>query len=206
MKSWQKAVLLSGIVCIALVGLSMLVAYGIMATSGLSQTQSAGGSTYTYKPKAHREKPGVEPFLEQESHDKPEKPRLEPVGVDSSEDPPSPPPDENKPQRDPKSLDLDDQDVLGKLSTSGLRLTRGQTSTFEKRENASTGYTWIRDESECEGIVTFEETTISPEECCGYPDTRVYTVTAVGQGECTFRIAEARPWEFEQDMFETWDE
>ena len=86
--------------------------------------------------------------------------------------------------------------MLGRLSETGLRFIVGQVSTLEKSENASTGYTWIRDQSECEGILTFEETTVPPEECCGYPDTKVYTATAVGPGECTFRIASAREWEF----------
>ena len=94
---------------------------------------------------------------------------------------------------------------MGKIAIAGLRIERGQTATFEKNENASTGYTWIRDESECEGIVSFEESTIAPEECCGYPDTKIFTVTQVGRGQCTFRIASARIWEFNQDMFETWD-
>ena len=109
MKSWQKAVLLSGVVCIALVVLSMLVAYGIMATSGLATPSSNGSSTFRYKPKAHREKPGVEPYLERESHDKPEKPSFEPVEDEPAENSSEQSSGNPKPQGRGKTLDLDDQ-------------------------------------------------------------------------------------------------
>ena len=67
--------------------------------------------------------------------------------------------------------------------------------------NGSTGYTWIIDHKECDGVaeITSNYAYYPPENDDGFDvgyGEEVFTVTAAGKGECTFRVAYARAWEF----------
>ena len=103
-----------------------------------------------------------------------------------------------------KVHDLDDEDELAAIRQAGLALsTAGGDEAYLKAtsNNGSTGYTWIIDHKGCKDVVVIESGYVyyPPENDDGF-DTgygeEIFTVTAVGQGECTFRIAYARAWEF----------
>lgn len=67
--------------------------------------------------------------------------------------------------------------------------------------NGSTGYTWIIDHKGCKDVVTIESGYVfyPPENDDGF-DTgygeEIFTLSVEGYGECMFRIAYARAWEF----------
>ena len=67
--------------------------------------------------------------------------------------------------------------------------------------NGSTGYSWIVDHKDCEGVVKIESGYVyyPPDSDSsfdvGYGE-EVFTITKQDYGECTFRAAYARPWEF----------
>ena len=67
--------------------------------------------------------------------------------------------------------------------------------------NGSTGYTWMIDYEECKDVIKIVSGYVyyEPEEEDGFGvgyGEEIFTVTAKGKGECTFRIAYARAWEF----------
>ena len=87
------------------------------------------------------------------------------------------------------------------------------------KENGSTGFGWIVDESSCfeEGYATYEteqgtthmeapsqgthtgaeiESVSARNQMVGMPSMRYYTVVGESPGNCEFRIYYARPWEF----------
>ena len=67
--------------------------------------------------------------------------------------------------------------------------------------NGSTGYSWMIDYEECKDVIKIVSGYVyyEPEEEDGFGvgyGEEIFTVTAKGKGECTFRIAYARAWEF----------
>lgn len=78
-------------------------------------------------------------------------------------------------------------------------------AVYKIHENASTGYAWNFDKKECsEDLVQIEseykmaEQPEGLEPLDGVPGTRYLTFMATGdkKGTCEFRMAYARPWEF----------
>ncbi len=108
----------------------------------------------------------------------------------------------------PELFDLDKRSVLAKIEDEGVILKKdGGLVYFSVESNASTGYSWIINESACsEDILTVEESYAPPEpemivdgeavEMSGAPGTSYFTFTGGDKGDCTFKMAYARSWEF----------
>ena len=108
----------------------------------------------------------------------------------------------------PELFDLEKRTVLAKIEDEGVILEKdGGLTYFSVESNASTGYSWIIDESACsEDILTVEESYAPPEpemivdgkavEMAGAPGTSYFTFTGGDKGDCTFKMAYARSWEF----------
>ena len=100
--------------------------------------------------------------------------------------------------------DLDDETHLADISSSGLTLSEQNGKEVYMKvtsNNGSTGYTWIIDHADCDGVANIESGYVyyPPETDDGFDvgyGEEVFTVTAEGRGECTFRVAYARAWEF----------
>ena len=100
--------------------------------------------------------------------------------------------------------DLDDAAHLAEISSSGLTLSEENGKEVNMKvisNNGSTGFSWIIDHNACEGVATIESGYVfyPPEEDDGFEvgyGEEVFTVKAEGEGECTFRTAYARAWEF----------
>lgn len=95
--------------------------------------------------------------------------------------------------------DLDDEDHLNEISMSGIILSNQNKKAFMKvSSNQSTGYSWIVDYDDCRDIleITSGYVTYENDDFAGAGGEEVFTLTAVGFGECDFRIAYARVWEF----------
>ena len=98
--------------------------------------------------------------------------------------------------------DLDDEDHLADIKSTGINLSNVNKEAFLKvSSNQSTGYSWIVDYDDCEdilditsGYVTYEDDDSSFPTGAGGEE--VFTLTAVGYGDCDFTIAYARVWEF----------
>ena len=73
MKNWVKAILVTCVSFIGLVGLSMLIAYGIISTHGESVNMHSNEPSVglNHIPKAHHEKSGLEAKLNEEAHSLP---------------------------------------------------------------------------------------------------------------------------------------
>ena len=99
--------------------------------------------------------------------------------------------------------DLDDQDHLSQVTATGLTLSQYNREIYMKitSNNGSTGYSWIIDHDACDDVVSVESGYVyypaSDEDSfdVGYGE-EVFTITAEDYGQCVFRIAYARAWEF----------
>ena len=99
--------------------------------------------------------------------------------------------------------DLDNEAHLADISSTGLTLTEQDPEIYLKvtSNNGSTGYTWIIDHDGCDDVVDIDAGYVyyPPEDensfDVGYGE-EIFTLTAEGKGECNFRIAYARAWEF----------
>ena len=105
-------------------------------------------------------------------------------------------------------LNLNDEQTLAEVESNGVALAaHGGKAFFAVRENPSTGYRWLVDDSACnESIVKVTSDYDQPEEIyqggrrlAGAPGTRYFTFVGQSVGECTFRMAYARSWEFDWD-------
>ena len=99
--------------------------------------------------------------------------------------------------------DMDDQQHLAMITESGLNLSKQNNEAYLKigSNNGSTGYTWIIDQQSCKryldissGYVFYEPETDDGWDV-GYGE-EIFTLTAKRYGNCIFRIAYARSWEF----------
>lgn len=116
---------------------------------------------------------------------------------------------------------LDDMEHREDLEEKGLRVKVGQKVDFKIKENASTGFSWSADPNGCsednhiaidstygvappvenekeirfdrDGNMIVEET---PPIRAGAPGYRVFSLNPLSKGQCLFRIAYFRPWEF----------
>ena len=115
---------------------------------------------------------------------------------------------------------LDDEKQRDKLVGEGLIIRVGSEAHFMVKENASTGFGWIVDETSCfdEGLASYEtqqgKTHIEAPrggtndglgsmgartQMVGMPAMRYYTLEGESEGSCEFRLFYARPWEFNID-------
>ena len=108
------------------------------------------------------------------------------------------------------SNSLNDEETLNQLEDEGLYLCAdGCVKEFIARENGSTGYQWIVNTEDCSPEVLQVETSYDPT-CQDYDDdvvarrltggcsgTRTFVFTGVGKGQCTYKMANAQPWEFD---------
>ena len=100
--------------------------------------------------------------------------------------------------------DLNNEETLLRLRDGGLRLLMDQDSHFSVSENISTGYQWLVKPG-CKGLLSVTESYDSPVLVLGENDipiegasgTKYISLTGLNQGNCTFSIAYARPWEFD---------
>ena len=100
-----------------------------------------------------------------------------------------------------KLVNISDEDTLMGLQSAGVTISSdGGKEYFSVEENLTTGYQWIVHEDACEPDVLKIESDYDPpadiENYVGAPGTRYFTLTGVGKGECDFKMAYARPWEF----------
>ena len=96
---------------------------------------------------------------------------------------------------------LDDKDVRDYLQMSGATVTAGNTIWFEMASNPTTGYDWIFDNEDCNSFITIEDSYQMDEEgfesgMMGVPGTTTVKLTGFLEGQCTWRAAYARDWEF----------
>ena len=85
----------------------------------------------------------------------------------------------------------------------------GHQITFSVYENLTTGYSWSIDPNGCDpSIVSIEQTYDAPatfedeEPMMGVGGQAYFTITSQeNSGDCTFRIAYARPWMFNWENF-----
>ena len=112
------------------------------------------------------------------------------------------------------TLDLNDDDLVNKLQTEGLVMTIDQSLHMKVVENPSTGYMWIKDNECADDYIQISDqfvnsgmddiNSVKPSGLSergnrrvGAPGMRLFSLQAVSQGSCTFRIAHARGWMFE---------
>ena len=139
MKNWIKALIVTGIVCVGLVGLSMLIAYGIMATHGQTQAQTVETSNSMYTPKAHHEKHGIDSTLDEESRETPSRPH-------SNSDIDTASPDLTSADTKEYVHNLDDTSKRDALVDNGLNIKpRTQVKLQVGDNSGSTNYVWTRD-------------------------------------------------------------
>ena len=91
-----------------------------------------------------------------------------------------------------------------KFKDEGVSIKKMDSIHFAFEENLTTGYEWIMETpSPCKGLVSTASSYDAPQfenddiEYVGAPGTRYYSVTGKSKGECTWKIAYARNWEFD---------
>ena len=92
---------------------------------------------------------------------------------------------------DENTLNLDDINLRGMLTQNGLTITFGDYPTHKfsaVEEGGSTGFVWIRDETQCVGIVNIQTDLQAPTECCGFPGLKTWTLRPERVGRCIFRM------------------
>ena len=118
-----------------------------------------------------------------------------------------------------REIDLDDSEMLERLESKGVAMVLDSyDAVFKVKENGSTGFGWLWDDKACtEDVVSLDthvqmESNVNKEQLSsedgaietvqvrthmvGMPSERIFTLTPENVGECTFRLAYARPWEF----------
>ena len=102
-------------------------------------------------------------------------------------------------------LDLENEEQLATVMKDGIDVgVDGGRAFFKIDENPSTGYEWIIDPNGCtEEHVKVDQSFDPPaqfegeEQLAGAPGTACFSFTGKNKGECTFRMAYARNWEFD---------
>ena len=98
--------------------------------------------------------------------------------------------------------DLDDENHLKELQNDGLNLSQHVTEAHLKvsSNGGSTGYSWIVDFESCDGIAEitsgYVEFTGSDANVIGGAGEEVFSIRAIGVGNCNFQIAYAQSWNF----------
>ena len=101
--------------------------------------------------------------------------------------------------------DLDNDVVLKAFTDNGLSLARNEVKHFSVSENLTTGYEWIleKDGGECGDILSVHDSYDAPYfgeddlELVGVSGTKYFSLHGVRNGQCTWRAAYARSWEFD---------
>ena len=103
-------------------------------------------------------------------------------------------------ERERYTFDLDVMSVLDDFITNGATISEGATIWIEFSENPTTGYEWIIDESSCADVIWYErsyEQDETEEDMMGVGGTTTIMFQGWAEGNCTFRAANARSWEFD---------
>ena len=95
--------------------------------------------------------------------------------------------------------------VLKAFTEQGLRLEGNNVQHFSVSENVTTGYEWILEErgGECRNILSVRESYDAPYfgegelELVGVAGTKYFSLNGLKNGQCTWRAAYARSWEFD---------
>ena len=98
--------------------------------------------------------------------------------------------------------DLDNNDELERLEAEGLQFARyGEEENLKiASSNGTTGFSWLVDRGDCRNILDITNGFVfSPSSGGSDIDfdssfgEEIFTLTAIGEGRCTFRIAYANP-------------
>ena len=100
---------------------------------------------------------------------------------------------------------LDDGPTLETLTADGLEVRReGGNAYLKVEENLTTGYQWIFEKKDCHGVnLDISKEFDAPaqfegeEPLMGEAGTLYVTLTGRESGDCSIRMAYARPWEFD---------
>ena len=98
--------------------------------------------------------------------------------------------------------DLDNIDELETLENEGLQFAgAGDVNNLKvASSNGSTGYSWLLDRENCDGIIDITNGYVFNPPTDGSSDIgfgeEIFTLTATGPGQCTFQIAYAEPSKF----------
>ena len=101
-----------------------------------------------------------------------------------------------------KVYDLDDTQELAELESSGLQFegAGAQENLKVASSNGSTGYSWLVDRENCDGIVDITNGYVFNPPAANSTEPgfgeEIFTLTATGPGECKFQIAYAEPSKF----------